>query len=347
MITLIYFIIILGLIVLVHEGGHFLFAKLFGIYVYEFAIGMGPKIFSKKDKKGETSYSIRAIPIGGFVSLAGEEVDDDTSIPQDRKLYNKPAWQRFLVMFFGAGFNFIFAIFTLLLIGTIWGAPDTRSIISSVSEGYPADIAGIEQGDIVKSINGKKTSTSDDLALYMQLADKTKPIDFVIDRDGKEYKIAVNPVEVENEGEKSYVVGITMGSTEVSRGLVDTIKFTFVKTGSLFKQMFITFKSLFDGSVKVNDLSGPVGIYSVVGTYRESGFENILYLIALLSINVGFINLIPFPAFDGGRILFLIIEKIKGSPVSPKVENMVHSVGFGLLMALMVYITLNDILKLF
>lgn len=347
MITLIYFIVILGLIVLVHEGGHFLFAKLFGIYVYEFSVGMGPKIFSKKDKKGETSYSLRAIPIGGFVSLAGEEVNDDSDVPSDRKLFNKPVWQRFLVMFFGAGFNFIFAILTLFLIATIWGAPDTRSVISSVSEGYPADIAGIEEGDIVKSINGKKTSTSDDLALYMQIADKTKPIDFVIDRDGKEFNITVNPIEVENEGEKSYVVGITMGSTEVRRGFIDIIKFTVVKTGSLFKQMFITFESLFNGSVKVNDLSGPVGIYSIVGTYRETGFENILYLIALLSINVGFINLIPLPAFDGGRILFLIIEKIKGSPVSPKVENMIHSVGFGLLMLLMLYITLNDILKLF
>ena len=113
MLTLIYFILILGLIVLVHEFGHFIFAKMFGVYVYEFSIGMGPKLFSKKDKKGETVYSIRAIPIGGYVQLAGEEVDDDESVPKDRKMYSKPAWQRFLIMFFGAGNNFILAFILL------------------------------------------------------------------------------------------------------------------------------------------------------------------------------------------------------------------------------------------
>lgn len=347
MITLIYFIVILGIIVLVHEGGHFLFAKLFNIYVYEFSIGMGPKLFTKKDKKGETSYSIRAIPIGGFVSLAGEEVNDDENIPQDRKLYNKPVWQRFLVMFFGAGFNFILAIFTLFLIGIIWGAPDTRSIISKVEVDYPAYVAGIRDGDKVLSINGKKTTTSDDLAIRMQLADKNEPIEIVVERDNKNYTFKVIPEEKEIDGQKTKVIGITMGSSELKRGLGEIIKFTFVKTGSIFRQMFITFEGLFNGGVKVNDLSGPVGIYSVVGTYRTAGFENILYLIALLSINVGFINLIPFPAFDGGRILFLIIEKIKGSPVSSKTENIIHSIGFILLIMLMLYITFNDILKLF
>ena len=347
MVTLIYFILILGIIVLVHEGGHFLFAKLFGIYVYEFSIGMGPKLFSKKDKKGETSYSIRAIPIGGFVSLAGEEVNDDEKVPEDRKLYNKPVWQRFLVMFFGAGFNFILAIITLFMIGSIWGAPDTRSIISKVEVDYPAYVAGIREGDIVKSVNGKKTKTSDDLAIRMQLADKSKPIEFVIERDNKNYTFKVMPEEKDIDGTKSYVVGITMGSMEVKRGFGDIIKYTFVKTGSIFRQMFITFEGLFTGGIKVNDLSGPVGIYSVVGEYRTAGFENILYLIALLSINVGFINLIPLPAFDGGRILFLIIEKIKGSPVSSKTENIIHSIGFVLLMLLMLYVTFNDILKLF
>lgn len=347
MITLIYFIVILGIIILVHEGGHFFFSKLFKVYVYEFSIGMGPKIFSKKGKSGETDYSIRAIPIGGYVSLAGEEGDTNKEIPEDRKLYSKPAWQRFLIMFFGAGNNFIFAILILFLLGLIWGSPSTKSVISSVNPEYPAYQAGLREGDIVKSINGKKTKSSDDLAIYMQLANKKKDIEFVILRDGKTLNYKVLPREVEEDGVKSFLVGITMGSSETKKGILAAVNYAISKTGSLFRQMFITFESLFTGGVKVKELSGPVGIYNVVGIYRNEGLQNIFILMALLSINVGFINLIPLPAFDGGRILFLIIEKIIGKKVNPNIENVIHTVGFALLMLLMIYITFNDILKLF
>ena len=349
MITLIYFILILGVIVLVHEFGHFIFAKMFGIYVYEFSIGMGPKIFSKrrKNKNDETEYCIRAIPIGGFVSLAGEEVDDDDSVPVDRKLYAKPAWQRFLVMFFGAGNNFIFAVLILFAIGAIWGAPDMKPTFTAVEAGYPAYEAGLEAGDVVTKLNHHKISTSDDLAIYMQLADKTKPIQIEILRNGEKKSFEVVPRREEVDGNESYLIGVTMGSTDVERGFLASIRYTFQKTGSLFRQMFITIKGLFTGGIGVNQLSGPVGIYSIVGEQRSAGFENVLYLIALLSINVGVINLLPLPAFDGGRILFLIIEKLKGSPVNAKTENMIHSIGFILLMALMVYITFNDIFRLF
>lgn len=346
MLNLIYFIIILGVIVLIHESGHFLFAKLFGIYVYEFSIGMGPKLFGWKSKKGETDYSIRAIPIGGFCSLAGEEVDDDDKIPRDRKLFAKPVWQRFLVMFFGAGFNFIGAIIILFSIGLIWGAADSSPILGEVVKDNPAYVAGLKEGDKVLKINNHKIRTSDDILIYLQVEDKTKPITFTIERDDKEYDFKVTPVEEEVDGSKVYRIGVKI-NTEVEHGFLPSIKYAFEKTGSLFRQMFITIKSLFTGGVSVNQLSGPVGIYSIVGEQREAGFENILYLVALLSINVGFINLLPFPAFDGGRILFLIIEKIKGSPVKPEVENWVHGIGFILLMILMVYITFNDILKFF
>lgn len=350
MVTLIYFILILGVIVLVHEFGHFIFAKIFGIHVYEFSIGMGPKIFGKKrkNKNDETEYCIRAIPIGGFVSLAGEEVDDDSNVPKEKKLFAKKPWQRFLVMFFGAGNNFIFAMLILFLIGCIWGAPDMKATFISVEEGYPADIAGLEAGDVVTKLNGKKVSTSDDLAIYMQLADKSKPINIEVSRDGKRYEFVVNAVKDKTDDDKeNYVIGVTMGSSEIKRGLGAAIEYMFVKTGALFKQMFITIQGLFTGGIGVGQLSGPVGIYSIVGAQRSAGFENVLYLVALLSINVGVINLLPLPAFDGGRILFLIIEKIKGSPVNSKTENLIHSIGFILLMLLMLYITFNDILRLF
>lgn len=347
LINLIYFIIILGIIVLVHEFGHFLFAKMFGIYVYEFSIGMGPKLFSKKGKNKETDYSIRAIPIGGYVSLAGEEVDDDKKVPKNRKLYSKPIWQRLLVMFFGAGFNFIFAILILFMTAAIWGAPSTEPVIKEVMKNHPAEKAGIVAGDTILKVNNDKVSTSDDLSLFLQLANKDKEITLKVEhKDGEIENIKVKPEEEKVDGSKVYKIGVTIGG-ETNRGFVETIKYTFVKTGALFKQMFITFRSLFTGVLGVDNLSGPVGIYNIVENQREAGFQNVLFLIALLSINVGFINLIPFPAFDGGRILFLIIEKIKGSPVKPEVENTIHTIGFFLLIALMLFVTFNDILRLF
>lgn len=346
LLTLIYFILILGLIVLVHEFGHFFFSKLFGIYVYEFAIGMGPKIFSKK--KGETEYSIRAIPIGGFCSLAGEdnEADDQENIPKDRRLNAKPAWQRFLVMFFGAGNNFILALLILFIIGLGWGAVSNDAIVSELVKDGPAEKAGIEVGDKILKINGNKVKSNDDVAIYIQIESKDKPVTFTVDRDGSKKDIKVKPVKEEVEGNTIYRVGI-MSSGKVEHGFLASVKYSFTKIGSLFRQMIITLKGLFTGGLSVKQLSGPVGIYNVIGTQREAGIQNILYLIALLSVNVGFINLLPLPAFDGGRILFLIIEKIKGSPVSPELENKIHTIGFILLLVLMLYITFNDIIKLF
>ena len=195
MLNLIYFIIILGVIVLVHEFGHFIFAKIFGIYVYEFAIGMGPKLFHWKSKKGETEYSIRAIPIGGFCALAGEDLDSDDQekVPEDRRLQSKPVWQRFLVMFFGAGNNFILAFLLLLIIAFGWGAVSSKPIVSELVSGNPAEQAGIKVGDYILEINGHKVKTSDDVSIYLQVEDKSKPITFTIERDGRELDIDVTP----------------------------------------------------------------------------------------------------------------------------------------------------------
>ena len=345
--TLIYFILILGLIILVHEFGHFIFAKKFGIYVYEFSLGMGPKIFGKKDKKNETEYCLRLIPIGGFVQLAGEEVDDDDKIPKDRKLYSKKVWQRCLVMFFGAGNNFILAFLVLFLAALIWGAPNMDPVITKVTEGYPMEEAGISSGDKIISINDHKTSTMDDVRLYLTLAKPGEDIDFQIKKENGETKdITITPKEEEIDRTKTYKVGIEFEEND-QKGLLNSIKYAFVKMGALFKQMVVVLTNLFTGGLGLDNLSRPVGIYSIVGESRTAGLETTFKLIALLSINVGFINLLPFPAFDGGRILFLIIEKLKGSPVKQSTENMLHTIGFILLMILLVYITFNDILRLF
>ena len=347
MLTLIYFIIILGIIVLVHEFGHFIFAKMFGVYVYEFSIGMGPKLFGKKDKKNETEYCLRAIPIGGFVQLAGEEVDDDTDIPKNRKIYEKKVWQRFLIMFFGAGNNFILALLLLFVYALIWQAPILDPVITEVTDNYPMATAGITSGDKIVAINQHKTSTIDDVQVYLTLYADGKEVEFKVQKeDGSTTNYKVKPLKEKVDGNDTYRFGMTFNEG-TEKGFVPALKYSFVKFGALMKQMVIVVKSLFTGAISLKSLSGPVGIYSIVGQAKSSGIGNMIQLLVLLSVNVGFINLIPLPAFDGGRILFLIIEKIKGSPVSTKVENTIHSIGFILLMLLLLYVTFNDVLRLF
>ncbi len=345
--NLLLFILILGFIVLVHEFGHFIFAKMNGVYVYEFAIGMGPKLFGKKGK--ETEYTIRAIPIGGFCQLAGEDVgvDDSEKVPKKRRLQAKRAWQRFLIMFFGAGNNFISAILIIFIIGLCWGSTSMRPIITTSEVGYPAYEAGISSGDLVKEINGHKVSTVDDISLYLAVSDPKKDTSIKVEKkDGSVETYKFRPKKVKEDGQETYRYGIGM-KQEKLHGFVNALKYTGKKTCSIFKQMVVTVGYLFTGRIKLNQLSGPVGIYSVVGEQSKAGVASILYLIAFLSINVGFINLLPLPAFDGGHILFIIIEKIKGSPVDPELEGKIHTVGLILLMLLMVVVTINDIIRLF
>ena len=345
--TIIYFVLILGLIVLVHEFGHFIFAKLAGVYVYEFSIGMGPKIFGKKDKKGETEYCIRAIPIGGFVSLAGEEVDDDKKIGKNRKLYNKNFIQRFMIMIAGAMNNFILCFILLFLGALIYGSVSQKPVVSSVSEEYPAYQVGIREGDTITKINGEKVASWSEVQLLIQTAEDSELIVEFKTKDNVKKTVKITPVLTKNEdGSESYKLGVGMGG-KVEKGFMASLKYAVNTLGSLFKLMFTTLKQLFTGHVAVKELSGPVGIYTVVGEQAKNGLESILYLIAFLSMNVGVINLLPFPAFDGGRVLFLIIEKITGKAIPTKVENIINNIGFLLLMLLMIYVTFNDILRLF
>lgn len=346
-INLILFVLILGVIVFIHEFGHFIFAKITGVYVYEFALGMGPKLISKKGK--ETEYSIRAIPIGGFCQLAGEDLDDDDAkkVPKDRRLQSKSCFKRFLIMFFGAGNNFISAILILFFIALIFGGTSMDPVISSVEEDSPAMIAGLQKGDVITSINGHSISTSDDISLYLAVSDPTEKAKIqVVKANDYEKTYEVKPKKIKEDGNTVYRYGIGMQQKK-THGFISAITYTFKKTGSIFKQMAVTVGYLFTGGIKLSQLSGPVGIYSVVGEQSKAGLASILYLIAFLSINVGFINLLPLPAFDGGHILFIIIEKIKGSPVSPELENKIHTIGLFLLMLLMVIVTFNDILRLF
>ena len=342
--TIILFILILSLIVVFHEFGHFLFAKLFGVHVYEFSLGMGKRLWYKKI--GETEYSIRLVPLGGYVSLAGESVEVDESIDKENRLQSKSVWQRFLIMFAGPGFNFVLATFILFISAWIFGFYPNKAIVGDVKSDYPAYLAGIREGDLILEIDGKKIKSWDDAMWEIQLSNG-RTLDFILkDRNNVVKNIVVSPMKVEEEDVTRYVYGI--GRTDNREyGFINSIAYAYQKTGTTFKLMGNTIKSLFVGKVGVSELSGPIGIYSVVDSQSKTGIDNILYLIAFLSINVGVINLIPFPAFDGGRILFLIIEKIKGSPVDSKIENTIHNIGFMLLILLMIYVTFNDIFRIF
>lgn len=349
MLSFVLFIIILGTIILIHELGHFLFAKMFGVYVYEYSIGMGKKIYSKKPKNSETEYNIRLFPIGGFVRLAGEEGEDgDSQIPEDKKLYKKGFLERFLIFFMGPGFNVLLAFVVLFVSCLMFNGVTTTLVMDEIPSGYPAYEEGLREGDTLLAVDGKKVSTWTQARLEMSTLDDGAAVDFKVKKsDSSIVDMTIEPKEEKNEeGEVSYIYGIS-SKLENYSGFVGSIEYAFVETKNIVLSMGTTLKFLFTGNLSVNDLSGPVGIYEVVDEQAETGISNLLYLMAYLSINVGIINLIPFPAFDGGHILFLIIEKIRRKPVSQNIEAVITGIGFICLLLLMVYVTIHDVFNLF
>lgn len=345
MYTLLIFILILGITIFIHELGHFIFAKRAGVYIYEFSLGMGPKIWSKKRKNDPTEYSLRLFPIGGFVSMAGEGLEEDSKLKKEDILTNKPWKDRFLTIIAGVIFNFLLALVLLFMIGVIYGSPKVTPVMGATPkeiQKLPAYKAGIRQGDTIISLNDKKVSSWDEFMVLLEPL-RGKELKVAVEtKKGVTKNLVIDPVKEK----KVYVYGLTQGY-EHRHGPVAALKFSIDRFGSLVKTMWLTVTSLFTGKIAVSKLAGPVGIYQIVDQTASTGIENIIYLIAFLSINVGFINLLPFPAFDGGRLLFLIIEKVIGRPVKAEVENWIHGVGFILLMALMIYVTFNDILRIF
>lgn len=343
--TLIYFILILGITVFIHELGHFIFAKHAGIYVYEFSIGMGPQIFKFHRKNDETEYSIRLLPIGGYVQMAGEEIEADEDIPKEKQMTHKKWHQRFMTVIAGILFNFLLAIFIFFIVGLINGVPTETTTVADVSKNSAAFKAGLKSGDKILKINGTKIVSSDHLMLLVQINGKDK-MNMTILRDGKEKALQITPKEIKENDQVSYQYGFSL-KNHLVHDFFSAVKYGFTKMFSLVHQMILIIAYLLLGKLSISSLAGPVGIYTVVDQSAKAGILSLIYLLGFLSLNVGFINLLPIPAFDGGRLLFLIIEKIKGSPVKPKIENTIHEIGFVFLMVLMVVITYHDILRLF
>ena len=343
--TLIYFILVLGITILIHEFGHYIMAKKAHVYVYEFSIGMGPRIFKWKRKNDETEYSIRILPLGGYVSLAGEDDTVDKNIPNGMSLRDKSFKDNALIMVAGVFNNFVLSILLLFIVGLFAGYSNTLPIVDEVVENSPAYQAGIKKNDIIVKLNGKSTNNQDKLLLELSTL-KDNDITITLKRDDKLIDIKLDAVKEEIDGKVSYRMGFTLDQT-TSYGFIEAIKYAFTKFFSLIEQMIFIVIYLFSGRLSINNLSGPVGIYVLVDTVSKQGFLNIIYLMAYISLNVGIINILPFPAFDGGRVFLLIIEKIRGKKLDEKLENNINTIGFILLMLLMIYVTLNDILNLF
>lgn len=366
-------LLMLSLLIFVHEGGHFIAAKKCGVHVYEFALGMGPKVLSFKRKNDPTEYTLRALPIGGFCAMAGEEGEDDESLDKDKFMCNKSKIKRIIILVAGVTMNFITAIILLFIIGLSFGSTEQKSIIGRVESGSPADVAGLKVNDKIIECNGYKISTWDKLTIVTNLKNKNNyyeykvehedgsvdtykitPDEYVVigsetiklDEDNKLEDVLKKYDKKESEVTVTKLVGIGAPS-EVKKDFLSALKYAFSKFGSIVSTMLLIIGSLFTGKLGLSTLSGPVGMYSVVGTVASLGFANLIYLTAYLSINLGVLNILPFPAFDGGRVLFVLIEAITRKKVDPKIEGYFHSIGFILIMLLMIYITFQDVLRLF
>lgn len=344
---LLLFLLILGILVTIHEFGHFIAAKKCGVHIYEFSIGMGPLIH-KHMGKDKIQYSIRALPIGGYVQMAGEVEEDDKKVKKDKFMCNKPWWQRLIILCAGVTMNFVLAFVFLFVIALIWGGTSFDPIVEGVEDNSPAKIAGIKANDTILSINNHNVSSWDTAQIELIMKDDDNIYDIKVKHeDGNIENLKVTPEKVVRDKIEVNKFGIIARNTK-KYGFVNALNYAFRKFGTIYETMFKTIGGLLTGKISIKSLSGPVGIYSVVSDSAKMGIEQVLYLVAFLSINLGFVNILPFPAFDGGHVLFIIIELIRGGKkVNQKVEGYFHLAGFVLIILLMIIVTIQDIIRLF
>jgi regulator of sigma E protease len=362
--AIIIFLIILLVLVVSHEFGHFIVAKAFGIRVDEFAFGFPPKLFGVK--RGETTYNFNALPLGGYVKIFGETPDEDSMHGPDshRSFVNKPAYAQALVLLAGVTMNFLVA-WLLISIGFMSGLPTSTSsapadahitnqalTLTSVLAGSPAEVAGLKTGDRISLLSTKADMTetpSTDSVRYFVRRHGSEPIHVVYVRGKENMETDVTPTVTNGDGVPSIGISMDIIGTlrlPIHKAVWEGLKLSWdlvIETASGF---YAWIHNAVVGHGSIASISGPVGIVGAVGDAAQFGFIYILSFTAMISINLAVINLIPFPALDGGRLLFLIIEKIKGSRMKPEVANLANMIGFGALMLLMVFITYHDILKL-
>ncbi len=337
-------ILMFSAIILFHELGHFLLAKKNDIYVEEFALGIGPTLLSKK--KGETEYGIKAFPFGGCCVMRGEDGEDD----DPRAFGNKSAAARFMVVFAGPFFNFILAFFLALFVIGIGGADP--AIVGQKTENSAAYEAGLREGDTILKLDHSKVYTFREVRMFNFFHSKNPKVKVTYKRDGKVYH--ANVVRNKDPETGMYMLGITSAGY-IKQNLAGIIRYSLIEVRYQIWATLTSLKYLVTGNLSFNDLSGPVGIVKTIGdTYDQSVPEGVRYVVLnmlslaiLLSANLGVMNLLPLPALDGGRLVFIIIELVTKKKVPPEKEGLVHTAGLVLLMTLMVIIMANDIRMIF
>ncbi|MBQ4403830.1 MAG: RIP metalloprotease RseP [Selenomonadaceae bacterium] len=336
-------VFVFGLLVLVHEFGHFITAKMTGMRVDEFAIGFGPKIISRK--YGETIYSLRAVPLGGFNDIAGMDPDNNTA--GERGFCAKPVLSRMVVILAGATFNFILPIVLFFGIYATLGAgkPATEPVIGDVIQGMSAEKAGLQAGDRILSVDGQVVTTWKDFTDKLRNVEAGENILLKYERDEKISEVTVSPKY--NEQEKRALVGVQSSIVYESKTLPESFTLAIEHTKEITVYMLDSIATLFKEPEQTENLAGPIGIVQMSGQVAERGFIPLLNFAALLSINLGIVNLLPVPVLDGGHFVNLFIEAVRGKPLGAKAVAYTQRVGIALLLMLMLFATKNDLVRVF
>lgn len=342
LLTIVSAVFVFGLLVLVHEWGHFITAKMTGMRVDEFAIGFGPKLLDWR--KGETLYAIRAIPLGGYNKIAGMDLDEEENDAGERAYYRRPVWARMIVILAGSFMNFVLPVVLFFLIFAFAGiqTPNTEPIVGGVMTGAPAESAGLMAGDKIITINGQQVTEWKDISTLL------------IDGAGKPYEVTyqrgedignTTVIPMEDEATKRVVIGIqgTLVTQNVSIG--EAASLSVEKTVTIIKSMLGALVLLFTQEGASAELSGPIGVAQMAGEVAQHGFIPLLNFAAFLSLNLGIVNLLPVPALDGGHFVTLCIEAVRGKQMSKQVMYYIQTVGVVLLISLMIFATFNDVTR--
>lgn len=341
--SIIYTLLIIAVLVLVHEWGHFIVARRIGIPVHEFALGFGYKLFSIK--KNGVEYSIRAIPLGGFVRMAGEELGDDFS--GELGFSNRTPLEKIRVSVAGPLMNFVLAILIFIVIYAFIGIPQStdEAILGKVLEDKPAYAGGLRENDKVLEVNGAFVAGWSDFTKHIASTEQGASMEILVERGGQTQALVITPEISESTGQPA--IGVLSKIYYEKQGILTSIKIGLQQTWELTVLLLSGLWTLISGNASMQDLAGPVGITKLVGEAAQIGYVFLLNFAAFLSINLGILNLLPIPALDGSKIVFATIEAIRRKPLEPEKEGFIHWLGFLFLMLLIVIVTYNDIIKLF
>ena len=340
--TIVAAVFVFGLLVLVHEFGHFITAKLTGMRVDEFAIGFGPKIFSAK--RGETKYSLRAIPLGGFNDIAGMDPSDNSA--GERGFCEKPVLSRMIVILAGSTMNFVLPVVLFFGIYAAVGVakPSTEPVIGGVIQNMPAEAAGLRIGDRILTLNGENITTWENFVTKLRAAEADTPVEISYERDAQISTVTVTPKF--DEKSQRVLVGIQSSTVYEPQDLISAFTLAVEHTKNIIIFMLDALAGIFAAPSQA-ELAGPIGIAQMAGQVAETGFVPLLNFAALLSLNLGIINLLPVPALDGGHFVGLVIEAVRGKPMSAKALMYTQRVGIALLLALTLYATTSDLIRVF